>query len=45
VKGANEALAKLADTREGKLDPSALSELTEKLTFNLSGHLRGRSPV
>ena len=39
VKGANEALAKLADTRDGKLDPSALSDLTEKLTFNLSGHL------
>jgi Fe-Mn family superoxide dismutase len=39
VKGANEALAKLADTREGNLDPSALSEWTEKLTFNLSGHL------
>ncbi len=39
VKGANDALAKLADTREGKLDPSTLSDLTEKLTFNLSGHL------
>ncbi|MGP0064465.1 MAG: superoxide dismutase [Isosphaeraceae bacterium] len=39
VKGANEALAKLADVREGKLDPSSLSDMTEKLTFNLSGHL------
>ena len=39
VKGANEALAKLADIREGKLDVAALSEWTEKLTFNLSGHL------
>ncbi len=39
VKGANEALAKLADTRDGKLDPSSVSDLTEKLTFNLSGHL------
>ncbi len=39
VKGANDALAKLAESREGKLDPSALSDLTEKLTFNLSGHL------
>ena len=39
VKGANDALAKLAEIREGKIDPSALSDLTEKLTFNLSGHL------
>ena len=39
VKGANEALAKLADARAGKLEPSAFSELTEKLTFNVSGHL------
>ena len=39
VVGANDALTKLAATREGKLDPSALSDLTEKLTFNLSGHL------
>jgi hypothetical protein len=39
VKGANDAVAKLADLREGKVDPSALSDLTEKLTFNVSGHL------
>ena len=39
VKGANEAIQKLADLRDGKLDPSALSEWTEKLTFNLSGHV------
>ena len=39
VKGANEASAKLAEVREGKLDPSLISDLTEKLTFNLSGHL------
>jgi Fe-Mn family superoxide dismutase len=39
VKGANDALARLAETREGKLEPSTLSDLTEKLTFNLSGHL------
>ncbi len=39
VKGANEALAKLADSRAGKIDASAVSDLTEKLTFNLSGHL------
>ncbi|MFO0952067.1 MAG: superoxide dismutase [Isosphaeraceae bacterium] len=38
VKGANDALAKLAEIREGKLDPGALSDWTEKLTFNLSGH-------
>ena len=39
VKGANEALAKLAEVREGKVDPSSITDLTEKLTFNLSGHL------
>jgi len=39
VKGANEALARLADVREGKLDATAVTEWTEKLTFNLSGHL------
>jgi Fe-Mn family superoxide dismutase len=39
VKGANEALGKLTDVREGRLDAGALSEWTEKLTFNLSGHL------
>ncbi len=39
VKGANEASAKLAEVREGKLDPALISDLTEKLTFNLSGHL------
>jgi superoxide dismutase, Fe-Mn family len=39
VKGANEALTKLAGIREGKLDVAALSEWTEKLTFNLSGQL------
>jgi superoxide dismutase, Fe-Mn family len=39
VKGANDALAKLVETRDGKGDPAALSELTEKLTFNVSGHL------
>ncbi len=39
VKGANEALAKLADVREGKIDPTAITDLTEKLTFNLSGHV------
>ncbi len=39
VKGANEALARLAEIREGKLEVSAVSEWTEKLAFNLSGHL------
>jgi Fe-Mn family superoxide dismutase len=39
VKGANDALAKLAEIREGKLDPSTLSDWTEKLAFNVSGHL------
>ncbi len=39
VKGANNALAKLADVHEGKLDPAAVSEWSEKLAFNLSGHL------
>lgn len=39
VKGANDALAKLAELREGKIEASALSDLTEKLTFNVSGHV------
>ena len=39
VKGANEALGKLSEIRDGKPDASALSDLTEKLAFNLSGHL------
>ena len=40
VKGANEALSKLADVRSGKIEAAAaLSDLTEKLTFNLSGHI------
>ncbi len=39
VKGANGALAKLSEIRDGKTDASALSDLTEKLAFNLSGHL------
>ena len=39
VKGANEALAKLVDVRAGKIEPTAVSDLTEKLTFNLSGHI------
>ena len=38
VKGANEALAKLAEIRDGKLDPAGVSEWSEKLAFNLSGH-------
>ena len=39
VKGANDALARLAEVREGKLDPEAVSDWSEKLAFNLSGHL------
>jgi Fe-Mn family superoxide dismutase len=39
VKGANDALAKLAEARDGKFDSLAVSDLTEKLTFNLSGHI------
>jgi Fe-Mn family superoxide dismutase len=39
VKGANDALGKLADVRSGKLDAAAVSEWTEKLAFNVSGHL------
>ncbi|WP_422931609.1 superoxide dismutase [Singulisphaera sp. PoT] len=38
VKGANDALAKLAEIREGKIDPAAVSEWSEKLAFNVSGH-------
>ena len=38
VKGANDALEKLAAIREGKLDAAAVSEWSEKLSFNLSGH-------
>ena len=40
VKGANDALAKLAEVTRGKArEPVGDSDLTEKLTFNLSGHL------
>jgi Fe-Mn family superoxide dismutase len=39
VTGANAALAKLAEIRDGKGDPASLSDWTEKLTFNTSGHL------
>ena len=39
VKGANEALAKLGEIREGNLDVEGVSAWSEKLTFNLNGHL------
>ncbi len=39
VKGANEALARLAEIRGGRIDAGQVSEWTEKLAFNLSGHL------
>lgn len=39
VKGANDALAKLAEIRDGKADPAMLSDWTEKFAFNLSGHV------
>lgn len=39
VKGANDALTKLSEIREGKVDVGAVSEWSEKLAFNLSGHV------
>jgi superoxide dismutase, Fe-Mn family len=39
VKGANDALAKLAEIRDVKADTTSLSDWSEKLAFNLSGHV------
>lgn len=39
VADANEALAKLAAVRDGKGEPTTVADLTEKLAFNVSGHL------
>ena len=39
VTGANTALAKLAEIRDGKADPLGISSQSEALAFHLSGHL------
>lgn len=39
VADANDAVAKLAMLRGGKIETTALADLTEKLSFNLSGHI------
>ncbi|MDX2035807.1 MAG: superoxide dismutase [Isosphaeraceae bacterium] len=39
VKGANDALAKLAEIRDGKADAGLVTDTTEKLSFNLAGHV------
>ncbi|MBS0262360.1 MAG: superoxide dismutase [Planctomycetes bacterium] len=39
VKGANDALGKLAEIRAGKVDAGQVTDWSEKLAFNVSGHI------